>query len=69
MTERITAAEKAIEVTKERNEQYGPSTAITALLWWSYLDTTVTDSDVELMMVYGNYVCRKMPYNMVNCIN
>ena len=51
MTERITAAEKAIEVTKERNDQYGPSTAVTARLWSSYLDTTVTASDVALMMV------------------
>ncbi len=60
MTDERTAAEKAIEVTKERSEQYGhPIEAYrhTAELWTSYLGTRVnlidriTPKDIALMMV------------------
>jgi len=51
MSSEITAADKAKEVTQQRNSSYGPSTEITARLWSAYLDEVVLPEDVALMMV------------------
>ena len=56
MSKHRTAAEKAIEVTKQRSDQYGHPRKVYASvsrLWSSYLDLArpITPKDVALMMV------------------
>ncbi len=54
MTDERTAAEKSVEVVKQRMSQYGHPARVydpVARLWSAYLGGTVTPTDVALMMV------------------
>ncbi len=54
MTAYHTAAEKALDVTEQRSDQYGHPAEVyrhTAALWSAYLAQEITVKDIALMMV------------------
>ena len=72
MREQRTAAESAIEVTRERMDQYGHPREVyrhTAALWSGYLGGTISPEDVALMMVLfkmGREMNRKGRDNLID---